>query len=170
MWLTELLRGLECRVGVMGSALRGSPGLGFQALYHCLEILKSFILVKAVVCKGTMDQEVGVCALAHVLRPTACLFLGSGSQLLCLLSPTALAALSHPLPTFTQQPLPACPQPGARHGGGGVSMPTPQCLGVGHGGCSPCPTLAESGCIHRVFCRDKPLVPLFPGSGVSSAS
>lgn len=74
---------------------------------------------------GTMDQEVGgVCALAHVvLRPTACLFLGSGSQLLRLLSPAALATFSHPLPTSTQQPLPACPQPGARHGGGGVSPP-----------------------------------------------
>lgn len=67
MWLTELLRGLECRVGVMGSALRGSPGLGFQALYHCLEILKSFILVKAVVCKGTMDQEVGGLRLGSCL-------------------------------------------------------------------------------------------------------
>lgn len=47
MWPTELLRGLECRVGVMGAALRGSPGLGFQALYHCLEILKEFYLGKS---------------------------------------------------------------------------------------------------------------------------
>lgn len=49
---------------------------------------------------GTMDyQEVGVkFPLAHVvLRPTACLFLGSGSQLLRL-SPAALATFSHPLP------------------------------------------------------------------------
>lgn len=105
---------------------------------------------------GTVDQEVGVCALAYVvLRPTTCLFLGSGSQLLRLLSPATLAALGHPLPTFTQQPLPTCPQPGPRHGGGGVGMPTPWCLGVGHGGFSPCPTLAELGCIHGVLCRDK---------------